>query len=101
YVLAQLGKETLMERCLDLLCIGTIADLMPLVGVNRSFAKYGLEYLSNTKRVGLQALKEEAGIPAGTISSYHVGFVIGPRINAMGRIDHGLDALRLLCTNKL
>src|SRR5690606_13939383 len=90
-----------MEYGLDLLCIGTIADLMPLVGVNRSFAKFGLEYLSRSKRVGIKALKEEAGIPDGEISSYHVGFVIGPRINAMGRIDHGLDALRLLCTTNL
>lgn len=96
------GKKELVESCLDLLAIGTIADLMPMTDVNRSFAKFGLEALTKTNRPGLVALKKEAGIAEGvTMSTYHVGYVLGPRINAMGRIEHGLDALRLLCTKDM
>ena len=85
---------------LDILAIGTISDLMPMVGVNRSLAMHGLKTLSTSSRPGLIALKQEAGIQSDQqLSTYHVGFVIGPRINAMGRLEHGLDALRLLCTS--
>lgn len=84
---------------LDLLAVGTIADMMPMIGVNRSIAKYGLDALTQSKRPGIAALKQVSGIdPATALSGYHVGFNLGPRINAMGRLEHGLDALRLLCT---
>jgi single-stranded-DNA-specific exonuclease len=82
---------------LDLLAIGTIADQMPLVGVNRSFAKYGIEAINNTKRKGLIELFKEAGIKKGEIGTYEMNYVIAPRINAMGRISHALESLRLLC----
>lgn len=85
---------------LELAAIGTIADLMPMVGINRSFAKYGLDALATTNRPGLLALKTDSGIKdTDKLSTYHVGFMIAPRLNAMGRIKHGLDALRLLCTS--
>ncbi len=83
---------------LDLVAIGTIADQLPLVGANRSFAKYGLVSLNSTQRVGLNALFSEAGIVKGEIGPYEVGFMIAPRINAMGRLVHAIDSLRLLCT---
>ena len=83
---------------LDLVAIGTIADQLPLVGANRSFAKYGLVSLNGTQRVGLNALFSEAGIVKGEIGPYEVGFMIAPRINAMGRLVHAIDSLRLLCT---
>ncbi|MBI2066154.1 single-stranded-DNA-specific exonuclease RecJ [Candidatus Woesebacteria bacterium] len=83
---------------LDLVAIGTIADQLPLVGANRSFAKYGLVSLNGTQRVGLNALFSEAGIVKGSIGPYEVGFMIAPRINAMGRLVHAIDSLRLLCT---
>lgn len=90
-----------IQSTLDLLAIGTISDLMPMLGINRSIAKFGLQTLSTTQNVGLKALKTEAGLGLNdALSTYHVGFVIGPRINAMGRLKDGLDALRLLCTNK-
>lgn len=93
------GSRVDSNALLDLVAIGTIADMMPLVGTNRSLAKYGLEALSQSQRPGLLALKQACGIQDNTeLSSYHVGFQIGPRINAMGRIGDGLDALRLLCT---
>lgn len=81
---------------LDLAAIGTIADQMPLIGVNRSLVKYGLKELESTRRPGLRALFTEAGIKQ--IGTYEVNYLIAPRINAMGRISHGLHSLRLLCT---
>jgi single-stranded-DNA-specific exonuclease len=89
------SKFSIHER-LQLATIGTIADQLPLIGPNRSIAKYGLEELSDTKRPGLLALFNEAGI--SEIGPYEVGYIIAPRINAMGRLKHGLDSLRLLCT---
>jgi single-stranded-DNA-specific exonuclease len=84
---------------LDLATIATIADQVPLVGANRSFAKHGLEALKQTKRPGLQALFKAAKIEKSKINTSSIGFGIAPRINAMGRLEHGMDALRLLCTN--
>ena len=87
------------QSLLDLLTIGTVADLMPMLGPNRSLVTHGLKVLTETTRIGLIALKKEAGLTdPTTISTYEVGFIIAPRINAMGRLEHGLDALRLLCT---
>jgi len=82
---------------LELAAIGTISDQLPLVGANRSFAKYGLEVLNKTKRPGLLALFEEAAIEKGSIGTYQVNFMIAPRLNAMGRLEHAIDSLRLLC----
>jgi single-stranded-DNA-specific exonuclease len=83
---------------LELVAIGTIADQLPLTSANRSFAKWGLRELNKTKRLGLTALFSEAGITQGEIGPYQVGFMIAPRINAMGRVLHAIDSLRLLCT---
>jgi single-stranded-DNA-specific exonuclease len=95
WVLAQEIKKQVGG--LDLVAIGTIADQLPLTGLNRSFAKYGLEALNSTKRPGLLALFEQAGIKAGSIGTYEVGFMIAPRLNATGRLNHAIDSLRLLC----
>jgi single-stranded-DNA-specific exonuclease len=83
---------------LELAAIATIADQTPLIGANRSFAKYGLEALNKTKRPGLTALINDAALTFGGIGTYEVGFIIAPRINAMGRIEHAIDSLRILCT---
>jgi len=83
---------------LELAAIGTIADQMPLTGVNRSLVKFGLAELNKTKRLGLKALFSDARIEnAGT---YEVNYIIAPRINAMGRLAQGIDSLRLLCTRR-
>jgi single-stranded-DNA-specific exonuclease len=81
---------------LELAAIGTVADQLSLIGPNRSVVKYGLEILNRTKRPGLLALFGEAGLTE--IGPYEVGFMIAPRINSMGRLKHGLESLRLLCT---
>jgi len=84
---------------LALAAIGTIADMVPLLGPSRSLVKYGLPAFKNIKRVGIRHILLEAGIIDKEISPYEVGFIIAPRINAVGRLEHALDALRLLCTN--
>lgn len=85
---------------LDLATIGTITDLMPLTGINRSIVYHGLIHLRNTKRLGLQELFKAAGINLVNIGTYEIGFIIGPRINAAGRMEDPMDALRLVCTKK-
>lgn len=96
------GKKAKEEgdEILALAAIGTIADMVPLVGPNRTVAKYGLAAMNKSTRVGLTALIEEAGLQKGTLGTYDVSHVLAPRLNAMGRIEHALDALRLLCTKR-
>ncbi len=86
------------SELLVLPAIGTIADLLPLTGVNRSIVKYGLDAMKSSMRVGLNALIREAGIEKKTLDTYAVSHMLAPRLNAMGRLEHALDALRLLCT---
>jgi single-stranded-DNA-specific exonuclease len=87
-----------VNNSLELAAIGTIADQIPLLGVNRSIVKFGLVALNNTKRFGLIELLGEARLKKGDLGTYEVGYMIAPRINAMGRLEHGIDSLRLLCT---
>jgi len=84
---------------LALASIGTIADLVPLTGPSRSIVKYGLESFPKIKRFGIKHILKQAGIEDKKITPYEVGFMIAPRINAIGRLEHAIDALRLLCTN--
>jgi len=92
----QIIKRSDLNISLDLAIIGTIADQMPLLGINRSIVKFGLDELNNTKKIGLKELFKQAGIT--NIGVYEIGFIIAPRINAMGRLSKAIDSLRLLCT---
>lgn len=87
-----------VKRSLDLVAIATIADLEPLISVNRSFAKYGLLALRKSKRPGLLAIFNEAKITQENIGTYEIGYIVSPRLNAMGRMEHALESLRLVCT---
>lgn len=86
---------------LTLASIGTIADLVPLVGPSRSIVQHGLDACLKTERCGLKHIMKEAGIDGKKLTPYEVGFIIAPRINAIGRLEHAIDALRLLCTTSL
>lgn len=95
-----LAKELTSFSPLELVALGTIADMVPLTGPNRSIVRYGLEALNKTLRVGLEALMADAGLTKGTLDVYAVSHMIAPRLNAAGRIEHAMDALRLLCTKQ-
>ena len=81
---------------LDLVAIATVTDVVPLQGENRVLEKYGLLVLNKTRRVGIQKLLEIAGVEKGELDTVSIGFVIGPRLNAAGRMTHAQDALELM-----
>ncbi|MGA2967933.1 MAG: single-stranded-DNA-specific exonuclease RecJ, partial [Candidatus Levyibacteriota bacterium] len=84
---------------LELVTLATIADLVPLTGANRVLVYYGLQKLKETKRVGLLALINKAGINKEEIGTYEIGHLLAPRLNAMGRLASAMDSLRLICTS--
>ncbi len=83
---------------LDLVALGTVADLMPLVGENRVLVHYGLKVLSQTRKAGLKALQEVARLRGRSLSPWHISFILGPRLNVAGRLRHARIALELLTT---
>jgi single-stranded-DNA-specific exonuclease len=90
-------KEDLIEH-LDLVALGTIADIAPLSDENRALAKFGMLKIKDTNKVGLRALLKIAGLSGKAITPYEIGFVLGPRINASGRISEASKAVELLIT---
>lgn len=89
--------KAVIDSLLDLVAIGTVADIMPLnVPLNRSLVRRGLEVLNQAQRPGIQALMEVAGLQPGQITAMSIGFGLGPRINAAGRLDSALVAYKLL-----
>ncbi|MCD4811856.1 single-stranded-DNA-specific exonuclease RecJ [bacterium] len=93
------SKITLDTRGLDLTALATVTDIMKLKGVNRTLVKYGLEQIKKGNRVGLNSLIEKAQVDITQLDAYHFGFVLGPRINASGRIGSALDSVKLLVSN--
>lgn len=99
--------ETLFEVCgrdvddvdylMENVAIATVGDVMDLVGENRIFVKQGLDMLKHTQNLGLKALLECTKVNVEQLSAYHIGFVIGPCLNASGRLDTAKRALELLC----
>ena len=87
------------SKGLDLVALATVTDLMPLTGVNRIFVSYGLKQIATGSREGLRQLCLRAGINFKDINSYHLGYLIGPRINAAGRIGSPMNAVKLLVSN--
>jgi len=98
----QLGlKDDKWQELLDIACLGTIADLVPLLGENRIIVKYGLLKLRQTNNIGLMALKEVSGLSDKSVTERDVGFILAPRINAAGRIDDPSVGVELLLTDDL
>ena len=89
--------EKELEDFLELGAIATVGDVMDLQGENRILVKEGLKRLSHTSNKGLRELIRANGLEDGTITAYHVGFVLGPCINASGRLDTAARSLKLLC----
>lgn len=91
-------KESVTEH-LDLVSLGTIADIVPLIDENRVLAKFGLRQMARTTNIGLQSLLKVTGLSKKEIKPYDIGFIIGPRINASGRLSSAEKVVRLLITN--
>ena len=108
HALVKRGRETGLPGAdrfdlrplLDLVALGTVADIVPLVGENRVLVAAGLARLNTTRRPGLVALKQVAQTPP-SLGAYEVGFQLGPRLNAAGRLQTAEDALRLLQADEL
>lgn len=88
--------EEMLDYCGDLAAVGTVADVMPLTGENRTLVKAGLRQLQNTDRPGLEALLEEVGLAGKPVTAENVSYAIAPRINAAGRMDNAVTALQLV-----
>lgn len=92
------GDPAILEGVADLVAIATVADLVPLVGENRALARWGLRRIAAGGRLGLDTLMRVAKVDARTVDAGAIGFRIGPRLNAAGRLEHADAALRLLMT---
>jgi single-stranded-DNA-specific exonuclease len=100
---SRVGRQPVVlaeEDLLDLVALGTVADLAPLVGENRSLVQRGLAELNEPRRPGVQALMADAGLRRGEVDATAIGFRLGPRINAAGRIDNAMLAYRLLTSRE-
>jgi single-stranded-DNA-specific exonuclease len=91
--------EPNLREALDLVALGTIADVVPLVEVNRVLVRFGLAELGRARRPGVRALLRVAGVPTGEVSASQVGFRLAPRVNAAGRLDDAGRGVRLLSTS--
>ncbi len=102
-VLLRTGAPTgYAERWLDLVALGTVADLAPLVGENRVLVRSGLQVIRSGRRLGLKELAKVAVLPIANTSASDIGFTLGPRLNAAGRLKTAMDAFELLeCTDPI
>lgn len=98
WIFANFLKGKTMENLLDLVALGTVADLVPLLGVNRTLVKFGIDKINKTRRVGLNALIKISGLKKGEIDTYSLSHILAPRLNASGRLTNAIDSLRLICT---
>ena len=93
------SQEGVLEEYADMVCLGTVADVMPLQGENRVFVARGLESLAHTKRPGIAALMAECGCAPEAVSASSIGFMLAPRINAAGRMGQIDLAVELFLTD--
>ena len=95
-LLEEYGKKEILEELLEIAAFATVCDLMELKDENRIIVKCGLKNMRHTKNLGLKALMEVCGIEAEKVSAYHIGFILGPCMNATGRLDTAKRVLALL-----
>lgn len=100
-LIREMIDKDLAQELLQFVAISTITDLVPLMGVNRALVVEGLKVLNKTENIGLKSLTDESGVELGKIGTYEVGFMLGPRLNAIGRLEEAIDGLRLLCTKDI
>lgn len=92
------GREELINSLLDLVALGTVTDMVPLTGDNRYWVKRGLELLNNTERIGLQEMMRSANLKPGNLDTESISWILGPRLNAAGRLDDAATSYKLLLT---
>lgn len=99
-LVAELGlPANLPYHLLDLVALATVADMVPLVGENRILVRYGLRTLQDSRWPGVRALVQATGMTGREIRAGHIGFILGPRLNAVGRIDDAMEGVRLLLSD--
>ena len=94
-----IGREAQLEELLDLVALGTIADISPLLAENRYLVKEGLKLINATPRLGLKEMITQAGLNIGSLDAESVSWVIAPRLNAAGRLEHAMTSYQLLMTD--
>lgn len=99
-IVRKLGHSTdsFIEKFIDLAALGTVADVVPLVGENRAIVKFGLDAIPKSKKIGFKTMLEAAKVAGKPLTAYHLSFILAPRINAVGRMDDAQAALRLFLT---
>jgi single-stranded-DNA-specific exonuclease len=100
-LLQGVGKEPQLDELLDLVALGTVADMMPLRGENRYLVKQGLGLINTTPRLGVRELISRAGLNIGSLDPESISWVIAPRLNAAGRLAHAMTSYRLLMADSL
>lgn len=94
-----MGKEKLVDEMLDLVALGTVADMVPLLGENRYLVKQGLKLLNSIPRPGIKAMATLAGLSTGSLGAEKISWVLAPRLNAAGRMEHAISSYKLLVTD--
>jgi len=94
-----IGKQEQLDEMLDLVALGTVADMAPLSGENRYWVKQGLKLINTSPRLGIREIIAQAGLTIGSLDAESISWVIAPRINAAGRLAHAMTSYKLLMTD--
>lgn len=97
-LIREIVSKSISEELLQFVAIATVCDVLPLIGLGRAFLVEGLRQIHKSTNLGLLSLVKECNINLWEIGSYEIGHILGPRLNAMGRLEHAIDSLRILCT---
>lgn len=93
-----MGREEQLEPLLDLVAFGTVADMMPILGENRYLVKHGLRLMNTTPRAGIRQMAELAKVGIGNLNAEDISWILAPRLNATGRLEHAIASYKLLTT---
>ncbi len=96
-----IGKEPQLDELIDLVALGTVADMMPLLEENRYLTKQGLKLINDTPRLGVREMVTQAGLNIGSLDTESISWVIAPRLNAAGRLAHAMTSYKLLMTDSV
>ncbi len=94
-----IGKEKQLDELMDLVALGTVADMMPLLGENRYLVKQGLKLINAAPRLGVREIITQTGLNIGSVDTKSISWVIAPRLNAAGRLAHAMSSYKLLTTD--